>query len=316
MEKLRGIMSTTHIDRHNERFDKEGLESAAQHINMQDEVMWVNWNHQTTLPPIGMIDKTWVAQLEDGEYGLYFEATLFSEGNNLIVTEDEEIIKQDIDLLDLKFESLGLSHDPRNFTDEDINLTLEKLGEGLPVEHRLSIRKSEVPQSVIWVIAAFIGGGIAAGFLNRVGEVIADKTIDASKPLLTNIGKNLSTLINKTIPKDKPDFIFLIQTPEVSEHIEGALETPTSEILIEACNKLPELYAYALKLIGQNKPGYFQDLKFLFNPISHKWEINFLTIKQSHKIVLGRRYFIPDHPLRYRYEQELKRLEKTERKEK
>jgi len=308
MEIYRGIMATTHVDKHNERVDKNELERVASQINKHDQVMWLTWNHQSTLPPIGTVEKAWVEQLPDGEYGLFFEGDPLLEEEPIVVTEDLEITPNDVQQLELRIEGLGLSHDPRNFHDADISRTIEELSKDVPIEHKFYVRKSEIPQSVVWVVVAFIGGSIAGGFLNRVGEVLADKTLEITKPLLAGIGKKLSSLMDKTIQRDKPDYIFIVQIPGANVNVEGALESPAPAVLEEACEKLPELCAYAIKVLSQNRPDYFQDLKFLYNHTSHRWEINFLTVKRTHKVIKGKRYYILDHPLRLRYDEELRSL--------
>lgn len=301
-------MSTTHIDKHNERMDKDALVKSAEEINNSEQTFWITWNHQSTLPPIGTVDRTWVEQMDDGEYALHFEGTIFEDDERLTITRDFEVTPEDLNQLDLRCVALGLSHDPRNFTRDDIEQVVEDLSKDVPTEQNEYVRKSEIPQSVIWMIVAFAGGGIAGGFFNRIGEVAADKAIQVSKPLLQRIGKKLGSLTRKTIPGDKPDYIIKLQIPNVEENVEGAIESPTSEILTEACEKLPELYAYTHKVLSQNQPGYFQDIKFLYNPVVHRWEVNYLTIKKTQKIIYGRRYIDPDHPLRLRYEQEIKNI--------
>lgn len=315
MEKFSGIMATTHLDKHNERLDKESLEKSADAINNSDQSFWITWNHQSTLPPIGIVERAWVEQMPDEEYALHCEGILFEEEERLGITRDFDVRPEDLSELDLKLETLDISHDPRNFTDGDIKQVIEELSIDVPVGNNQFIRKSEVPQSVIFVIAAFVGGGIAGGFLNRIGEVAADKAIEVTKPLLQNIGKKLGSLTEKTIPGDQPDYIIKLQIPGIEENVEGAIESPSPVILKEAFEKLPELYAYTGKVLSQNQPGYFQDIKFLYNPFTNRWEVNYLTIKKSKKIVYGRRYIVPDHPLRLRYEQELKRINDSGKRE-
>ena len=313
MSKIRGIMSTTHVDKHNEKVNREGLLKAAEQINQSEITMWINWNHQSTLPPIGKVEKAWVEQLEDGEFGLYFEGELFEENGKYTIIEDFIINPEETNQLDLGISALGISHDPRNFHDEDINQLIKELGNEFPIENRKYLRKSEVPQSVVWITVAFIGTGIATGILNRIGEKIADSVIKVAKPKLSKIGKTLSGLKGKTIQGDQPDYIFLLQIPGIKENIEGALESPSPEVLQEACEKLPELCVYVYKILAQNQANYFQDLKFLFNPNTLQWEINYLTIKKTQRIVYGKRYYQPKHPLKLRYEQELLDLKREKK---
>ena len=45
--------------------------------------------------------------------------------------------------------------------------------------------------------------------------------------------------------------------------------------------KLPELYILAQNIIQKNKSEYFSQLKFLFNPIEKKWEVNYLLTRKK-----------------------------------
>jgi hypothetical protein len=311
MEKYHGIMATTHVDKHNECLSKEALENMAEQINNREKIQWMNWNHQTTLPPIGFMDKAWVEQLEDGEYGLFFEATALTDQKNLVIVKDLEIFKDDLDNADLAIADIQLAYDPRNFSTKDIQAVADKLSSQYPVEHHPYIRKAEFPPSVIWLVVGFIAGGVATGFLNRIGEIVADKVMEVTGQKLKNIGEILVPLEKMTLTKDRPDYIFIIPMKNSDVNVEGALECPDATTLIQACEKLPELYIYAKKLLLQNREGYFSDLKFLYNPLTNLWEINFLTIRDTHQVVLGKRYFVPEHPLRVRYEEQLREVKET-----
>jgi hypothetical protein len=308
MEKYHGILATTHVDKHNECISKEALENMADQINSQGKIQWLTWNHQTTLPPIGYVDKAWVEQLEDGEYGLFFEATALIDHKDLVIVKDIEISKDDLDRTQLEIAGLQLSYDPRNFGAQEIEAVVDKLSSQYPIQHQLYVRKAEFPPSVLWLVVGFIAGGVATGFLNRIGEVVADKVMEVTGKKLKNIGEILASLEKKTLTKDRPDYVFIIPIEDSDVNVEGALECPDAPTLIQACEKLPELYIYAKKLLSQNREGYFSDLKFLFNPMTALWEINFLTIRSTHQVVLGKRYFIPDHPLHLRFEEQLREI--------
>ena len=305
MDKYRGIMATTHVDKHYERVSREGLESIAEQINNHEKIQWVTWDHQTTLPPIAYVDKAWVEQLEDGEYGLLFEATALTEQENLVITEDIEITQNELDSIQLGVTDLLLSHDRRNFDDKVIQTALEELSTQFPTGHQYYARKSEFPQSVVWLVVVFIAGGVSGGFLNRIGEVLADKVIAVTGQKLRNIGEILVSLRSKTLINDKPDYIFVVPMQDCDVNVEGALESPDTQTIVQACEKLPELYVYARKLLSQNQKDYFSDLKFLFNPVTQRWEINFLTIRKTHQVVKSQRYYIPEHALRLRYDEQL-----------
>jgi hypothetical protein len=307
MDKYRGVMATTHVDEHKDRFTKEALEKIAEQINNHERIQWINWDHQTTLPPIAFVEKAWVEQLEDGEYGLFFEAIALTDQEDLVITEDLEITHEEIDDIQLGIARIELSNDPRNFSDQDVQAVVDELSSQFPTEQQHYFRKSEIPQSVVWLVV-FFASGIAAGFLSKIGEVLADKVIEVTAQKLRNVGVILATLTTKALTKDRPDYIFIIPMQDSDVNVEGALESPDDHTLLEACKMLPELYIYANKLLLQNRENYFSDLKFLFNPISQHWEINFLTIRKTNQVVIGKRYFVPDHPLRHRYDEQVRKI--------
>lgn len=174
---------------------------------------------------------------------------------------------------------------------------------GKHTESDLYIRKSEIPQVVIWVFIAFAGG-----FIARFGELAADKAIHSTKEFYKKLNDRFSKFLQ--INPAKPDVIFGIEIPDSSVAVEGALEQASKEILEIVWQKLPEIYAIATHLIRQNPKGYFSQIKFLFNPQSKKWEINYLTLRKSGRIIQGPRYYEPNHPLRERWEREIERIVK------
>ncbi|MBD3362152.1 DUF4160 domain-containing protein [Candidatus Dojkabacteria bacterium] len=67
MHLIRGIISTTHLDRHYERMSKECLEDMARQIN--EKYIPFRWNHQEDLNP-GVVLCGKVFKLNDGESAL------------------------------------------------------------------------------------------------------------------------------------------------------------------------------------------------------------------------------------------------------
>ncbi len=54
-------------------------------------------------------------------------------------------------------------------------------------------------------------------------------------------------------------------------------------------------------VIKSNHKDFFQEAKFLYNPITKSWEINYLAIKKTKRIILGPRYSDQNHPLHHRW---------------
>jgi len=304
---IRGIASTTHVDKHGEKISREALEDMAKEFPSK----FINVNHETTLPPIGIIDKTWVEKRDDGEFQLVYEGYLFEENDSILLPDsDVEGLKVTWD--DIRYVideipssssgQLTIRYDPRNFDTDEITQIVGELNELVDTNQGLYIRKSELPQPVIWVLVGFIGGHIASGFLARFGEVAADKMIELGKENWKKLKHKFVDLAKvSNHPKKAPDFIFHIPIPESETIIEGALENSTPERIEDVLDSLSQLYAIAKIIIERNKPNYFSQLKFLFNPNDKKWEINYF-ITQSNLVVKGPRYYQRDHPLRERYQ--------------
>jgi len=110
-------------------------------------------------------------------------------------------------------------------------------------------------------VVVFIAGGVATGFLNRVGEVLADSVMEVTKGKMRKVGEILASLKSKALTNDTPDYVFKIPMQDNDVNVEGALESPDAPILLEACERLPELYLYARKLLSQNQKDFFSDFK-------------------------------------------------------
>lgn len=109
-------------------------------------------------------------------------------------------------------------------------------------------------------------------------------------------------------PDEKPDVIFSVPIPDSLTLVEGAVEEADKSALDMAWRKLPDLYAIASHIISRNQKDYFAEMKFLYNPSIDNWDINYFTTRKTHKIILGPRYYDPSHPLRERWENELKKM--------
>jgi len=309
--KFLAVVATTHRDRHGDRFTKEALEQAVEDFRASDQPLWMNWDHQTTLPPIGITTALKVEPREDGEFQLVAEGEFLDSGHYELLPQSEisglDIIwAQVAELLnniELSAEGhIEISYDHINFAPAEVAPVIRSLNELVPTEERHRARKSFVPQPVIWVLVEFAGGIIA-----RFGEVTADKFMKAASAFYKDLSERFAKFL-EIKPAERPDVIFSIPIPNSSTTVEGAVEEADKASLEVAWRKLPELYAIASHSIGQNQKDYFLEMKFLFNPSSKNWEINFFTTRKTRKVIQGPRYYDPSHPLRGRYERELERI--------
>lgn len=72
-------VSTTHVDRHNERFTRGALEGAAEQAST--DYITVLWNHDIRYPPLGRQIAAEVVPLDDGEFALEATAELWERGD-------------------------------------------------------------------------------------------------------------------------------------------------------------------------------------------------------------------------------------------
>lgn len=305
------IAATTHVDRHGDQITKEALHQAADDFLRSEELMWMNWDHQTTLPPIGLVTTARVEPREDGEYQLVLEGLLLGREHYVLLPQSDikglDVTWAQVDAILGAIEPssdgyLEISYDWANFAPEDAADIIRSIGTVVPVEERHRLRKSVVPHPVIWVLVAFAGG-----FIARFGEVAADKFLETAKAFYKELTERFARFLTLQ-PGVRPDVVFSIPIPESATKVEGAVEEADKVLLEYAWSTLPTLYALAAHFIGQNPPDFFHEMKFLFNPVTKEWEINFFTTRRTHQIIQGPRYYDPAHPLRRRYERELERM--------
>lgn len=303
-------MDTTHVDSRGDKLSRDDLEARVSVFQTSEQPMWINWDHQTTIPPIGIIKSLAVEARDDGEFQLVFEGELFNDDTYELLPLSTvgglrisyEQINQILSGIEPSTDgNLEIIYDKVNYNPEQAKPILDSLNEIVPTDSHLYVRKSEIPQAVIWVLVGF-----AAGYVARFGELAADKTIHSAKEFYKKLNDRFSKFLQ--INPTKPDVIFGIEIPDSSVVVEGALEEADKETLEIVWEKLPELYAIAVHLIRQNPKDYFSQIKFLFNPQSKKWEINYLTLRKSGRIIQGPRYYEPNHPLKERWEKELDRI--------
>jgi hypothetical protein len=304
--KFRGIAATTHVDLHGDQFTKEALEKTVEEFYTKNEPVWGFWNHQVTLPPITVVTSQEVKEAGDGEYQLVVEGEFFEEKKFELLEESglvftvltEDVLEGSPDLPPiLAHEYLEIIFDPRNFRQNDAKKIITSINEVVETKSDLIVRKAEIPQPILYVLVAFAGG-----FIARYGEMVADKSKELAKELLWNISNRFNEFLSITKTQDPIDVVFGIPISNSDIVVEGCVEGATNKLLSYAWAKLPELSALGQEILIKNRSQYFRHLNFLLNPETLGWEVNYLTIRESNRIILGPRYSDPTHPLRKRWE--------------
>ncbi len=133
-------MATTHVDLHGERFAKELLEEFAS----EKQTIWLSWDHQTTLPPLGIAKATSVRLRDDGEYELVGEGEIFDDEdyeelvNSNIVLPDPQVINS-AEYIPISF--LEVAYDQVNFSPNEIRPLIEWLNEIILDQQKIVVRK-------------------------------------------------------------------------------------------------------------------------------------------------------------------------------
>lgn len=309
---LAGVLATTHRDKHGEQLSKEHLEAMLNEIHGRDSPAWIYWDHQTTLPPVGLITSAKVDLREDGEYQLTFESELLDSDSYVALPQS---LTKGLDVSEAELRSripapsiqpdgeLILLFDPRNFDESDVKDALGEIKELLPATHAQYVRKAEVPHPVIWFLVGWAGGQILSGFFTKMGEVAAETFLAASRESFTRLNKTVASLLKKSKGGNRPDVIFKFPQAQGGLFVEAVLERADEDTLQRVWEEIPLVHSMAQTLVERNRPGYFAEMKFLFNPTSGKWEINYLITRQGRQVVLGPRYYLPSHPLHKRWEE-------------
>ncbi|MBZ0285129.1 MAG: hypothetical protein K8L97_30630 [Anaerolineae bacterium] len=318
-KRFRAIAATTHIDRHQERFTREALEELAQvYISRGNTLIF--WNHETTLPPIGVVKSAHVENREDGEYELIIEGVEFDSSDfvsinqnpiNGFIVSDEQLVE----LLKIFPPAIGASNhihiafDEQNFKKDEIETILQEIDTFLPISVESYVRKNTDPHPVIWIILGSGAGAILNGFLSRYGEVAADKTISVVKGLYQKLSGEFRNLAEKSEEKQS-DFLVSFELPNSDTKIECAIESTEDQDIENALINLWKAELMAFNLIDKNRKDLFSCIKFLFNSKTGAWELNYLVSRAHQQITWGPRYN-PNHPNYERYEEMLKSIEEN-----
>lgn len=310
--KFRAVMATTHLDKHNERFSIEELEEMC-NLDKEQGGYWLHWDHQTTLPPVGHCIANRIEKGDDKEYSLIGDGMLYDETDyesfsliNVQLDSTRRVYSPGAQPLNL--DQIQIGYDKANFDPGEVQIIIQALEKYLPTDEEQVVRKAEIPAPVIWVLLA-----ISTGILSRVGERIADKVVEVASPKFNEVGNKIKQLFAlKHKPNDEAvDIILGVPHPDSDAVIEAAIENANEVSFNKAWESVENLYALIDRIVESNPRDQFVEIKFLFNPSSLSWEINYL-ITRTHRIFLGPRYTDPSHPLCTRWQKMRDRLNDKE----
>lgn len=272
------ILSTTHVDLHNERMSKTALEHMVDLIN-GTHARGLTVEHDPTLPPVGKIVEGWVEQAEDGEYRAcgvleYFDKPqpiVLEDGTSLLFQQSETDHRPFSDKHESPSEEFVLAYDRQNFrTSNDNARFLEKINAIEPVRSLLYARKALIsdPQVSITVTA------LLAGFL--AGRLMPDSLVSRAKEQLDKLRKIVSVSLHEMselmVPRNKePIHVLNIPgTPNIELIAKTRnmklLETAISE---DALRKVKDRSEHFARILNA------QTVQFLLDKAGN-WDFNYL----------------------------------------
>jgi len=278
------VISTTHIDLHNECLTKEALEGMVEQIS--NKSIPVNWEHNPIVPPIGSIVSASVEPTKDGEYALVgtievFDLssfpTILESGLKLPATISEKESDSYPTLGNLDIE---LQYDPRNYPEEIIKTFCSSIS-GITIRQKQIARKSVEPTPAIWLtLLAPAVYFFSKGFFTRLGEQGADEFIGYYRDFKSRIISLIRSKRKNKLP------ILIIRFRYQETEIEGAIQTQDSAALENALDGFSELLSITKKFIELNPDVRLKSVQSLFDPHGHKWVFNYL-LTDSGEIIIG-----------------------------
>lgn len=184
MSIIKQRLSTTHLDKDNERFALSALEGMIEELN--HSLIPLNIEHDPRIPPIGRVIGAEITKLDDNEYALDGIVELFDQGEQI-----KEITDREIPLREYDESRLTVVYD-RGFRDADSLYLIDELSQAIDALKQEEIKKSLEPVAVIIIGLTFILTQTAAGFFNKLGEDIYEKLKTGLKKLFSK-GKRKKT---------------------------------------------------------------------------------------------------------------------------
>lgn len=162
---VESVMANTLLDRQNEKLTIEALEALIDSIEKFNIPITIE--HDPRKPPIGRINDAYIRKRTDGEYEAVSILEFFDNDLSVIQANNKEFpVRSVSENLEISF---SFSH--KNTIDQNDILFISELLKSKP---NYEAKKSADPISILSLTGAFVLGGIAAGFLNKIGADIWD----------------------------------------------------------------------------------------------------------------------------------------------
>jgi len=181
MKAIQTVMTTTRVDRHNDRMTIEALESMRDHI--QSAYLPFIYNHDPRCPPLGRVISAEIVPLDDGEHALQADVELFEAGPIPPLVGDKSIAERSE-----TGDGFVLSVD-RTFDLPEFEEPVKAITDLFGTQPRYEVKKALEPIAVLGITAGLlVAGKFAGAFFAKLGTDAAEalsaklKAIFAQKP--------------------------------------------------------------------------------------------------------------------------------------
>lgn len=236
MIKGKIILSSTHIDRHNDKANITMFEKALPTLTGTDRMRWLA-NHRKDLPPFGYISEVKIQEEGDHAYlvgeTFPYEERKEVEWDNTLYIEQSPVLFPFSDKFKGEVDQFKISVDKNNFKSlEDVSKTATEVAKVFKEEIKFAIhtRKSEtnVPDLILTLGTMHYVVKIIKPFATKYLEALAEKSGEVTIPVIRKglkafglaVSKLFKLVWEKVTPKDKGMSLILeIPGDEKSPHI-------------------------------------------------------------------------------------------------
>lgn len=250
MNRTKAVISSTHLDSHNERMSKQALDMGADTINSSRKPR-LGLEHDMTLPPLGRINNAQVIHGKDGEYYLVAYQKYFDLQEEILINGQKFIIEsfknEEFSFAEVQKDTLSkieISVDAQNFDNYDaVDNFYKEIQNETEIEFdRIGLsRKSELsdPEIVYRLteasIYAYWGLKLAKLILKKTTKKLTDKISDDLASFYEIIKSSAKKIIKNSIPKNRP-ITHIVDFP-ADINISLIMVGKSPNVIVKALNK-------------------------------------------------------------------------------
>lgn len=245
------IIATTHLDSEGDKLTISALHGLVDSINATYIPIWDE--HDPRNPPIGRIASAKVRERDDGEHEVVASLEFFDGSEVEQYLEDRELVRE----MQLENGEVRIVSDRSFRAPEDLE-DIEEISKLLGARSTEAVKKAIDPISILQLTAAFMAGGIASGFLGKLGSDAADLFKEKIKGLMRRKNNRDSDRVFRFVIQVQKDGRFLeadvFITNPTDKDIDSLLDHGLSEI-DQQVSRLMNVSTQLSKLTFEYKDG-------------------------------------------------------------